>query len=206
MWTQGDYAAVAQLLEPCAIRLAGLCDVGPSMKVLDVAAGNGNFALAAARRGAKVTACDLTPKMIEMGRARGEADGREIAWIEGDAEMLPFPDANFDLVASVFGAMFAPQPERVASELFRVCRSGGIVAMANYSPGGFLGSMSDLFARYSTPLPVVLPSPFEWGDAAVVNRRFDGLAGQIEIQPDTLAMRFDSVDAAMEFWERTNAP
>src|SRR5712691_1677597 len=144
MWAQGDYAAVAPLLEPCAIKLAGLCDIGPGMNALDVAAGNGNFALAAAGRGAKVTACDLTPKMIEMGRARGKAEGRETEWIECDAEALPFPDASFDVVASVFGAMFAPQPERVASELFRVCRAGGLVAMANYSPYGFLSSMSAL--------------------------------------------------------------
>ena len=206
MWAQGDYAAVAPLLEPCAIRLAGLCDVGPSMKVLDVAAGNGNFALAAARRGAKVTACDLTPKMIELGRAHGAADGSHIEWIEGDAEQLPFSDASFDLVASVFGAMFAPQPQRVASELFRVCGSGGLVAMANYSTAGFLGSMSSLFARYSRPLPFELPSPFEWGEGALVKKRFAGLAREVELKPDSLTMRFDSVDAGMEFWERTNAP
>src|SRR2546429_6191359 len=100
MWAQGDYAAVAQLLEPCAIKLAGLCDVRAGMKVLDVAAGNGNFALAAARRGAKGTACDLTPKMIELGPARGAADGGHIEWIEGDAEPLPFSDATLDSVST----------------------------------------------------------------------------------------------------------
>ncbi len=206
MWAQGDYAAVAQMLEPYAVKLAGLCDIGPGMRVLDVAAGNGNFALAAAGQGAKVTACDLTPRMIEMGRARSEAAGLDIDWIEGDAEALPLPDGSFDLVASVFGAMFAPQPQLVARELFRVCRGRGLVAMANYAPEGFLGSMSALFTRYSNPLPYELPSPFEWGESAVVKRRFGGLAGEVEVQPDTLTMRFDSVDAGMEFWERTNAP
>jgi ubiquinone/menaquinone biosynthesis C-methylase UbiE len=182
MWAQGDYAAVARLLEPYAVRLAGLCNIGPGMNVLDVAAGNGNFALAAAGQGANVTACDLTPRMIEMGRARSEAARQDIEWIEGDAEALPVPDASFDLVASVFGAMFAPQPHLVASELFRVCRRSGLVAMANYAPEGFLGSMSALFASYSNPLPYEVPSPFEWGDSAVVKRRFDTLAREVEIR------------------------
>ena len=203
MWAQGDYAAVAQMLEPYAIKLAGLCDIGPGMRVLDVAAGNGNFALAAAGQGAKVTACDLTPRMIEMGRARSEAAGLDIEWIEGDAEALPLPDGSFDLVASVFGAMFAPQPQLDRRHHMEVTH---LVAMANYAPEGFLGSMSALFTRYSNPLPYELPSPFEWGESAVVKRRFEGLAGQVEVQPDTLTMRFDSVDAGMEFWERTNAP
>ena len=206
MWAQGDYPAVALLLEPCAVKLADACGIQPGMKVLDVAAGNGNFALAAAALGADVTACDLTPHMVELGRARTEAAGRKIEWREGDAEELPFPDQGFDLVASVFGAMFAPRPDRVASELFRVCREDGLVAMANYNRDGFLGSMADLFARYSTPLPFEVPSPFEWGDGLVVERRFDGLAGQLTVQPDTLTMRLQSVESGFDFWERTNAP
>src|SRR5215472_7848552 len=121
MWAQGDYPAVARLLEPCAIDLAGLCHVEPGLRVLDVAAGTGNFALEAARRGAIVTACDMTPRMIELGRGRTEEAGQQIDWLEGDAEALPFPDAEFDLVVSVFGAMFAPLPDVVAAELFRVC-------------------------------------------------------------------------------------
>ena len=120
MWAQGDYPAVSLLLQPCAAGLAALCDIGSGLKVLDVAAGTGNFALAAAARGAKVTACDLTPHMVDLGRARTEAEGREIEWLEGDAEELPFADQSYDLVASVFGAMFAPRPERVAAELCRV--------------------------------------------------------------------------------------
>ena len=168
--------------------------------------GNGNFALAAAASGARVTACDLTPRMLEMGRARSEAAGRVIEWIEGDAEELPFPDGRFELVASVFGAMFAPSPDLVARELFRVCSDGGTVAMANYSADGFLAGMSKLFARYSTPLPLDIPSPFEWGDPAVMKRRFDGLASEVEVHSETLTMSFESVDAGLEFWERTNAP
>lgn len=206
MWAQGDYPAVALFLEPCADKLADLCGIRPGDKVLDVAAGNGNFAFAAAARGAVVTACDFTPRMVELGRARTLAAGREITWLEGDAEELALDDQSFDVVASVFGAMFAPRPERVATEMFRVCRPGGLVAMANYNWDGFLGEMARLFARYSTPLPFELPSPFEWGDPATVERRLAAYASRLEIQADTLTMSFAGVDEGLEFWERTNAP
>ena len=206
MWAQGDYPAVALLLEPCAEKLADLCGIRPGTRVLDVAAGTGNFALEAVARGAEVTACDLTPHMVELGRARTSAAASQVDWVEGDAEELEFDDRSFDIVASVFGAMFAPRPDRVAAEMFRVCRDGGLVAMANYSSDGFLGSMAQLFVEYSTPLPFELPSPFEWGDPVLVERRLDGLASQVEIQPDVLTMSFAGVDAGFEFWERTNAP
>lgn len=206
MWAQGDYPAVARLLEPGSIKLAEACGIAPGTKVLDVAAGTGNFALAAAERGARVTACDFTPQMIELGRTRSEAAGRDIDWVPGDAEQLPFPDKSYDLVASVFGAMFAPQPDVVAAELFRVCRDGGLVAMANYSRDGFLGGMSNLFAKYSTPLPIELPSPFEWGEADAVQKRFAPYTSDVEIQHDRLTWTFASIDEGIEFWERTNAP
>lgn len=206
MWALGDYAAVAPLLEPCADQLAELCQIRPGDEVLDVAAGNGNFALAAAARGGVVTASDLTPQMVELGRRRTLAAGREISWFESDAEELDFADGSFDIVASVFGAMFAPRPERVAAEMFRVCRPGGLVAMANYNWDGFLGEMVKLLADYSTPLPFELPSPFEWGDPAVVDRRLGGFASHLETQPDTLAMHFGGVNEGLDFWERTNPP
>jgi len=206
MWSLGDYSLVAPRLEPYAIKLAEACAIRPGTTVLDVAAGNGNFALAASAVGAKVTASDLTPRMLELGRARTEAAGSEIEWTEGDAEALPFPDQGFEVVASVFGAMFAPRPERVATELFRVCRRGGLVAMANYGWEGFLGAISKLFARYSNPLPFELPSPFEWGDATVVRARFDRLASDIGIRPQVLTMHFASVEAGIDYWERTNGP
>jgi SAM-dependent methyltransferase len=206
MWGQGDYPAVAAFLEPGAIQLADACHITPGMKVLDVAAGTGNFGLAAARRGARVTAADFTPHMLELGKARSEAAGDDIEWVTGDAEGLPFMDGAFDLVASVFGAMFAPRPDAVAGELFRVCRDGGRVAMANYCWEGFLGAMARLFERYSTPLPFALPSPFEWGDPDTVRRRFAAFAPEIDIQPGMLTWTFGSVDQGVEFWERTNAP
>ncbi len=207
MWTQGDYPAVARLLEPYAEQLADACRIAPEAHVLDVAAGTGNFALAAARLGANVTASDMTPHMIELGRARTEAAGLDIEWVEGDAEELPFPDSKFEVVASVFGAMFAAQPELVARELFRVCRRGGTVAMANYSREGFLGGMADLFDRYSSRrLAVDVPSPFEWGEEEVVRKRFAPHASAVDVKPGTIVWPFDSVDSTFEFWERTNAP
>jgi SAM-dependent methyltransferase len=205
MWTQGDYAAVARLLEPAAVALADACDIRPGMTVLDVATGNGNFAVAAAARGGVVTACDLTPHMLELARARALPAGVQIEWVIDDAEHLSFADGSYDLVASTFGAMFAPRPDLVAGELLRVCRDGGLVAMANYSWDGFLGDMSKLFTRYSRRLPLDLPSPFEWGDPDTVKRRL-GAARDVEVCPGTLTWTFDSVDAALEFWEATNAP
>ncbi len=164
MWSLGDYRELAERLEPHAEALAAACGIRPASEVLDVAAGNGNFAAAAARRGARVTACDLTPRMVALGRERSQAEGLAIQWLEADAEDLPFPDDRFEVVASVFGAMFTPQPERVAAELFRVARPGGRVAMANYADSGFLGRISELLAGYAPPRPAEMASPFAWGD------------------------------------------
>lgn len=181
MWSLGDYSRLAEVLEPHAGALADACGISSGTTVLDVAAGNGNFAIAAARRGAQVTATDLTPHMVELGRARTASEAAGIEWAEADAERLPFEDGRYDVVASVFGAMFAPQPHLVASEMFRVAQSPGIVAMANYSPGGFLGRMSDLLGSFSSRPALDLPSPFLWGDEAEVRRRFAGLADSIVI-------------------------
>lgn len=205
MWALGDYPAVARLLEPAALDLAAWCSIDPGTKVLDVATGNGNFALAAARRGGIVTACDLTPRMLELARARAAEEKVEVEWVLDDAEQLSFPDRSYDVVASTFGAMFAPRPELVARELTRVCREGGQVAMANYTWEGFLGGMARLFAEYSTRLPFELPSPFEWGDPDTVRRRL-GAARDVQVRPGTLSWRFASVEDALDFWEETNAP
>ena len=206
MWSLGDYSQVSPFLEACAQKLADACGIAPGMEVLDVAAGDGNFALAAAARGAKVTASDYTPKMLDLGRARTESAGLAITWVEGDAEDLPFDSDSFDVVASVFGAMFAPRPEIVARELFRVCRAGGTVAMANYGWQGFLGDYAKLLANYSGPAPFELPSPFEWGEVEVARRRLGPLATHVELRRETLRMEFDSADAALEFWESNNPP
>lgn len=186
--------------------LAAACAITPGSSVLDVAAGDGNFAATAASLGARVTACDLTPRMVELGRARSRRDSIELEWLEGDAENLPVPNSSFDVVASVFGAMFAPRPAVVASELFRACGPGGTVAMANYCRKGFLGDMAALLARYSRPVPLDLPSPFEWGEPEVVRERLAPHTHEVHVAGRTLVMRFTSIGEAAEFWERTNAP
>ena len=206
MWSLGDYASLAQVLEPHAEALAAACDIRPGSTVLDVAAGNGNFALAAARRGAIVTASDLTPRMVELGRARCATAGVSIEWAQGDAEQLPFADAAFDVVASVFGAMFAPRPQLVASELFRVVKPGGLVAMANYSPGGFLGRLSEMMASFSARPAIDLPSPFQWGDEDEMRERVRRPATSIEVVHRTLVFESPSVEGLLKFWEETNPP
>ena len=200
LWAQGDYPRLATMLEPEAVALARRC-VRRGAEVLDVAAGNGNFALEAARLGARVTASDFTPHMLDLGSERSRQEGLDIEWLEGDAESLPFPDASFDIVASVFGAMFAPRPDLVASELFRVVRPGGVVAMANYGIGGFLGRLSTVIAAFSTTPAPTMPSPFLWGDEAEVRLRFERLAASIEVEPRTLSLHF----ASMAEWEASFA-
>ena len=206
MWSLGDYGALAEYLEPHAIELAHRCGIHPGTEVLDVAAGNGNFAIAAARLGATVVATDLTPAMVELGRARTRDLGLAIEWREADAEELPFPEARFDVVASVFGAMFAPRPEQVAAELFRVARTGGRVVMANYGPNGFLARFTGLLAAYGPAPPPGMPSAFDWGDRDEVHRRFAGRTSAIEVYPQTLSFQFDSVEAGWKFWQETSPP
>jgi ubiquinone/menaquinone biosynthesis C-methylase UbiE len=206
MWSLGDYGAIAAHLEPHAIELAQRSRLQAGSEVLDVAAGNGNFAIAAARLGATVTATDLTPAMVQIGEARSRSLGIPIEWREADAEHLPFADECFDVVASVFGAMFAPDPERVALELFRVARRGGLVAMANYGPKGFLGRFTALLAEYGPAPPPGMVSPFDWGVTDEVHRRFKGLTSSIEIYPQALTFEFESIDAGWVFWERANPP
>jgi ubiquinone/menaquinone biosynthesis C-methylase UbiE len=206
MWSLGDYTRLAEALEPHAEALADACSIRRGARVLDVAAGDGNFALAATRRGAIVTASDLTPHMVELGRNRAAAAGAQIEWLEADAEQLPFADDDYEIVASVFGAMFAPRPELVASEMFRVAKPGGLVAMANYGPGGFLGRVSDLFATFSARPALPLPSPFEWGDEDAVRGRLASHAASMEVRHRQLSFESESVDGLLEFWEQTNPP
>src|SRR3954468_8183043 len=149
VWGLGDYARLAELLEPAAQSLVDACAVSAGQEVLDVAAGNGNFAVLSAREGAGVTALDLAPNQVEIGRARSEAEGLSIEWVQGDAEALPFEDERFDCVGSVFGAMLTPQPKVVTREMFRVVRPGGTVGMANWTKDGFQARLFGMFASYA---------------------------------------------------------
>ncbi len=169
-WMAGDFGKIAEHTAKDAERFVDGLGITPAMQILDVACGTGNLAIPAARQGAHVTGVDIATNLLEQARARASAEGLQIAFKEGDAEHLPFPDAQFDLVMTMFGAMFAPDPEKVASELARVCRPSGKIAMANWTPDGFAGRMFRLTNRYLPP-PVELPAPTLWGDEAVVRLR-----------------------------------
>ena len=188
LWSLGDYSHIEQLTLPASRALVDACAVSAGQEVLDVAAGTGNLALLAAAEGASVVASDLTPKLMERGRERAAAEGVDIEWVEADAEELPFEDARFDCTASVFGAMFAPRPERAARELFRVTRPGNTVGMANWTPEGFAGRMFGLFNEY-LPRPEGVPAPTDWGREDVVRERFESLAGSIEVERGLAPLR-----------------
>ncbi len=200
MWGLGDYRPIAEAIFPEAVALAEACDVRPGTSVLDVAAGTGNVAIAAARMGATVVASDLSPQMVAWGRERTAAEGLDVEWHEADAEDLPFEDERFDVVVSAFGAMFAPRPEVVANELFRVARTGGIVAMANWTADGFSGRSAALIASFAPPSPFELPTPTAWGEPGVVERRFAGLVSSLALERSAATFRFPSVESARAFF------
>jgi ubiquinone/menaquinone biosynthesis C-methylase UbiE len=175
MWMAGDFGQIARLNEQEGVEFVDRLDLKPGMKVLDVACGTGNQSLPAARAGAEVTGLDIAPNLLEQGRKRAQAEGLKIEFIEGDAEQLPQSAATFDVVMSMFGAMFAPRPDKVASELLRVCRPGGFVSMGNWTPDGFVGKMFAVTAKHAPPPPGV-PAPVLWGDARTVAERFSAAA------------------------------
>jgi SAM-dependent methyltransferase len=206
MWSLGHYPLLAERLEPYAQALVAAAGIGPGVRVLDVAAGDGNLAVAAAKRGAAVSACDLTPRMVELGRARSAAAGLAIEWVEADVEDLPFPAGGFDVVASAFGAIFAPRPHLAAEEMFRVVRPRGLVAMANYAEAGVLGRITALASGHLPPPDATVPSPYLWGDAEEVQRRLRGLAEAVDVRKRTGTFEFASVEDGVAFWDRTNPP
>jgi SAM-dependent methyltransferase len=193
IWGLGDYTALSEALWPAAEALADACAVSAGQEVLDVAAGNGNFALACAREGASVVASDLAPGMVEQGRARSEAEGYEIEWVEADVEELPFEDGRFDCVGSVFGAMIAPRPRVAAEELFRVVKPGGTVGMTAWTTEGFSAELFALGRSYAPPSDA--PMSDEWSDEEHVRERFDGLAARFEIDVRKLVWRPESPEA-----------
>jgi SAM-dependent methyltransferase len=197
IWSGGDYSEISQLLRPVATVLADACAVSAGQEVLDVAAGDGNFAIACAYEGASVVASDFSPTMVERGRARSEAEGYEIEWVEADAEDLPFEDGRFDCAGSVFGAMIAPRPLVVASELFRVVRPGGTVGMTAWIPDAFPSRLFAISRKYAPPPPGA-PISDEWAVAETVRERFDGLAGQIEFTHRTLLWEGESPEELTE--------
>jgi SAM-dependent methyltransferase len=173
MWASGDYPAMVEtFLLPLGPRLVEACAIEPGMRVLDVAAGTGNASIPAARAGARVTASDLTPELLEAGRERAEAEGLELEWVEADAERLPFEDESFDVVMSSIGAMFAPRHQPVADELVRVCRPGGTIGMLNWTPDGMIGGLFRAIGPFAPPPPPGAQPPPLWGSEDHVRELF----------------------------------
>ena len=173
MWASGDYPSMVEtFLLPLGPRLVEACRIEPGMRVLDVAAGTGNASLPAAERGAKVTASDLTPELLEAGRRRAEAQGLELEWVEADAENLPFEDASFDVVMSAIGAMFAPHHQDVADELVRVCRPGGTIGLLSWTPEGMIGALFKTMGPFAPPPPPGAQPPPLWGGEDHVRELF----------------------------------
>ena len=214
IWGLGDYSYISRVLRPAAVALCDACAVSAGQEVLDVAAGDGNFALACAREGARVVASDIAPAMIERGRARSEAEWFPIEWVEADAEELPFDDASFDCVGSVFGAMLAPRPVVMSRELFRVVRPGGTVGMTAWTPGSFAAEQFAIGRKYAPSQPDQ-PLAEEWGHEQTVRERFDGLAARVELEKHTLPLEAETLSgfvaetrASTGSWEaaRRNLP
>jgi len=168
-WMDGNYDYFSRFMESSAVEFLERLNLREGNTLLDVACGSGQLALVAARRGVRATGVDIAPNLIDAARGRAVSEGLAAKFDEGDAEALPYDDASFDVVASIFGAMFAPRPELVTSELVRVCRPGGTIAMANWTKEGFIGQMFKTFARFIAPTG--MPSPVLWGDEPTVRER-----------------------------------
>jgi SAM-dependent methyltransferase len=170
-WMAGDFGQIANLAAKAAEEFVARTPISPGTRVLDVACGTGNTAIPAARSGGVVTGVDIAPNLLEQARKRAAPEHLEIRFEEGDAEELPVGDHEFDVVLTMFGAMFAPRPERVAAELIRACDRGGLIAMANWTPEGFVGKSFQITAEMVPP-PAGLPAPALWGNEQVVRDRF----------------------------------
>ena len=204
-WTTGDYDLFSRFMEKDAEVFFQRLGVAPGTRLLDVGCGAGQLALIAARAGAQVTGCDIAPNWIEKARERAAAEGLQITFEEGDAEALPYGDSQFDAVVSLIGAMFAPRPELVAAELTRVCRPGGMIAMANWTPGGFIGQMFKTIAKHIAPSG--MPSPVLWGDEATVRERLR--EGVSDLKLAVRVYHFDypfAPDAVVDFFRANYGP
>lgn len=201
MWSAGDFSEVAKHIEDEAEAFIGRLGLRSGDRVLDVACGSGNLSIPAARAGANVTGVDIAPNLVETARARAKSEGLEIKFEEGDAEQLPYEDNAFDVVVSMFGAMFAPRPDLVVSELLRVCRSGGRIAMANWTPEGLAGQMFKLAGKYLPPPD--MPPPVLWGVEDTVRERFGNRVSDLKMTRRMCPMRYDFPPADVVEFFRT---
>ncbi|WCB95012.1 hypothetical protein DSM104299_03754 [Baekduia alba] len=201
-WALGDYPAVAKRLMPAAETLVAACGIAVGDRVLDVAAGDGNAAVAAAGTGARVTATDFAPSLLAAGRARTEAQGLDIRWEAADAEALPYADGAFDAVTSVFGLMFAPRPEVAIAEAFRVTAPGGVVGLTAWTPDGFTGQITTLMGEY-LPVPLGTDRPIDWGIETTVRRRLAPHSSGLEVTRGHIVWEFPSLPATLA-WQEAN--
>jgi ubiquinone/menaquinone biosynthesis C-methylase UbiE len=204
-WASGDFSVVASRIVFQAEHLCETADLQAGWRVLDVATGSGNAAIAAARRGCEVVGVDFVPALLEHGRVRAEAEHLDVVFVDGDAEDLPFLDASFDAVISIYGVMFAPDHQKAASELIRVCRPGGRIALASWTPDGFIGKTFRVFSRYLPPSPGLQP-PVRWGDEAYLESLFGGVAASMANHPRTAVFRFRSAEENVDFFRTYYGP
>jgi SAM-dependent methyltransferase len=208
LWASGDYPAVAaELIPDLGPRLVQACGIGPGQRVLDVAAGSGNAAIPAAVSGAKVVASDLTPELFEAGRAIAALRGVELDWVEADAESMPFPDNDFDVVMSCVGAMFAPHHQATADELVRVARPGATIGLINWTPEGFIGNLFATMKPYAAPPPPGAGAAPLWGSEDHVRKLFGDRVADLQMQRRTVLMdRCATPLEFREYWKSNYGP
>ena len=206
-WESGDFGQIARTIENVAEEFMARQPLWPGARVLDVACGTGNLAVLAARRGCVVSGIDIAGNLINQARARAAAEGLRIDFKEGDVEALPFADGQFEIVVSTFGVMFAPRPNVAAAELQRVTRPGGQVALANWTPEGFLGKMFKVFKAHLPPPPTGVPSPMSWGDEATVRSRLRHGFADVRLTRRIALMRYPFSPAkTVEFFRQYYGP
>ncbi len=201
-WMTGDYDLFSRYMEKDAEQFFLQLGTAPGVGLLDVGCGAGQLALIAARAGAHVTGCDIATNWLEKARTRAAAEGLTVTFEEGDAESLPYQDGSFEVVTSIFGAMFAPRPELVAAELTRVCRPGGMIAMANWTPSGFIGKMFKTIGKHIAPSG--MPSPVLWGEEATVRERFRNGLAALKLTPRIYHFDYPFAPAAVVEFFRAN--
>ena len=204
-WSSGDYAIIGTTLQIVGEELCEALDLRSGQKVLDVAAGNGNVSLAAARRWCDVVATDYVPALLDRARERAAAERLNIAFHEADAEALPFSDESFDVVVSTFGVMFTPDQEQAAAELVRVCKPGGKIGLANWTPEGFVGQLFRTIGKHVPP-PAGARSPALWGTRARLAELFEPHAASIRAQPRNFVFRYRSPEHWLETFKSYYGP
>ncbi len=204
-WASGDYAVIGTTLQIVGEQLAEACDLRFDERVLDVAAGNGNATLAAARRGCQVTSTDYVASLLDRGEERARAERLNVKFEVADAEALPFVQASFDAVLSIFGVMFAPDQAKAAAEMARVCRPGGRIGLANWTPDGFIGQVFKTLGRHLPPPPGVQP-PSRWGVEASLHELFGGAAREITVTPRVFNFRYRSTAHFVEVFRTWYGP